>query len=248
MGCTCCSPTLCPHCHIHRESTDGFRTKSYSAILPELRPLDAIFFKSTLISSKFIRWVQAKALGHGEFSHVGIIVDSSLVPVPPPDVVPGQLYVLECTQGMTEADLTARKVITGVQLRRLDAVLKEYSDAKNIPGGLCACAHLKDNPLYCGQPARVAKVQETVKNYYSEVIHKNYEWANIYHLLLTIMKNPVKHRTDQTFFCSELVAAVYQKIDLFPAELDCETIAPVEVLCNGMKVTPEFEDPIVITK
>ncbi len=110
-----------------------------------------------------------------------------------------------------------------------------------------AWARLINNPLY--QPgANKAQIAKNLTEFYDQTIGKDYEYRNLHHLLLAVMKNPVEHAPDDTYFCSELVAGAYQRLGLFPAELDDETIAPVELLCNGMKVTPKFEDPIVITK
>ncbi len=248
MGCAICSSAVCPYCHIHRDDTEDFPRAPYSVLLPEIRPLDIIFFRSTTITSKLIRKVQSVALGHGEFSHVGVILDCSLIPVPPPDVVPGEFYVLECTAGHVAPDVTWKKVMTGVQLRRLRDVVEEYTNESLIAGGQAAWARLRDNPLYSGDKDKVRTVQSSMRSYYNDAIHRTYEFLHFTHMLLTVMDKPFPHRVDDTYFCSELVAAIYQKVGLYPAELDCETIAPIEFLCNNMPVAPRFERPIIITK
>ncbi len=248
MGCVLCSGAVCPYCHTHRDEIDLFPISPYSSLLPEIRPLDLIFFRSELITSRFLRKAQSVTLGHGEFSHVGIIMDCSVLPVPPPDVVPGELYILECTTGHLTPDVTWKKVMMGVQLRRFRDVLAEYTNDAVMPEGHVAWTRLKDNPLYSSDRAKVQRTQETLRSYYNDVIHRSYEVLHFTHMLLAVIDKPFKHRIDDTFFCSELVAAVYQRIGLYPPQLDCETIAPADFLCTDAPVAPRFEPPVVINK
>ncbi len=248
MGCFIGRPTVCPFCNIHRDNVTDFKTSSYKDLVKNIRPLDVIFFRSSTKTSELIRMGESAALGHGEFSHVAVVLDSTTVPEGTPGVEPEKLYVFEATTGHIAKDVSKDSVFVGVQLRRLEDVLMEYSTSTVLKDGVAAWSRLKDNPLFSADAATKADaVKDKVKKYYELTIHKDYEFANAHHMLLTIMKHPLKHRTDNTYFCSELVAGVFQQAGLFPAELDCETIAPSEVLCNGMKVTPKFEEPVVIS-
>eukprot|EP01022_Parablepharisma_sp_SALTPOND_P000402 TRINITY_DN1019_c0_g1_i2.p2 TRINITY_DN1019_c0_g1~~TRINITY_DN1019_c0_g1_i2.p2 ORF type:complete len:343 (-),score=9.99 TRINITY_DN1019_c0_g1_i2:1313-2341(-) len=242
--CFCGNPPECPRCHIARLGVETFPTASRSSIIANIRPLDCLFFSSGSCSSGWIRRIQANVLGHGEFSHAAVVVDASIMPIkegkqPAPT---GKLYVLEATRGITAPDTELEAIVTGVQIRDLEKVLDEYEHMKQ---GVVAWCKLKDNPLD-GPNAR--KIGQDLNQYYEKIIHKSYEFGNLHHMLLTIAEKPFKHATDNTYFCSELVAGVYQKAGLFEPKLDIETVAPVEIMCNAFKVSPKFDTPVVITK
>ncbi len=242
----CCGPTRkCKYCGKTRTTLSEFQHQPLPVVFQKIRPLDCMLFKCGSCSSAFIRRVQGRALGHGEFSHCGIVVDASLMPIlkdgrPAP---PNKLYLLEATQGVTAPDSATGKVMTGVQVRDLAEVIEEY---RHTSGGAVAWLPLKDNPLFSDSPIS-NEIPFILARYYHDIIHKDYEYAHLSHLLLAVSDRPFKHATDQTYFCSELVAAVYQRIKLFEEKLDCETIAPVEFLCNGLIKAPRFEQPVVIT-
>ncbi len=148
MGCGICTRTVCPFCKTPCPSADKYARRPREELYDQMRPLDLIFTCSDELSSKVIRSIQAGALGHGEFSHVGILVDDSLIPFQQKEgkTTPGQLYFFECGDGKTLPDLVSGKVMTGVQIRELKAVFGEHDGViilrltsridKRIGGGL----------------------------------------------------------------------------------------------------------------
>jgi len=241
MGCGCSART-CPICGRVSISTDGFVRKRKSEVFNKIQPLDTIFFRTSQIDSAIIRKVQGSALGHGEFSHVAIVVNSSIMPIIElgGKIIPGKLYVLETTLDKTTPDVITGKYMTGVQVRELSSLIDEYS---KFPGAIVAWGKLKNNPLL-ERPSDLCQLAVKLTEYYFKVLHKSYELS--LHLFLAVLANPTKQAEDDTYFCSELVAGVYQAAGLFPPLLDSETIAPVELLCNTQAISPRFEQPIVL--
>jgi len=111
--------------------------------------LDILFFRSTCITSHIIAAASSLSTGVGEFSHVGLVVDSTVMPFIK-DMKPGTLYVWESTvssQG-EPLDIERKVPVSGTQIRELDAVVNNYYHAQSgVP--LVAFSKLKDeyNPL-----------------------------------------------------------------------------------------------------
>jgi len=241
---SCCNIQPCKICGKVRTDCNGFEKKSYTEVIDKIQPLDILLTRTNEASSIFIRSAQARLLGHGEFSHVGIVVDSTIMPIVEAGkgMIPGKKYFYECTMDQNVVDVVSGKLRKGVQVKELGAFFEGYM---KFPGAVIVWAKLKDNPLYA-TPSKLPEIVPKTTAFYNNTIHKDYEIRNLHHLLVAVMQNAPDHQPDQTYFCSELVAGVFQACGLFPACLDCETIAPVELLCNNVSKSPKFYDPIVV--
>ncbi len=251
MGCLSSREAIeqseCPYCHLHREGTNTFKRQPLSSAYSQIRPLDCIFFRADNPTSSALRKVQASAFGHGEFSHVGVVFGTTILPNL--NLPTEELYVLEyVTSDPRVPDAVSGKAEIGVQLRRLRDVIALYNGDPTIPGGQAAWLRLKDNPLL-ETDEKSSQISSALKSYYDRVIHKQFDAKSPQHRgLMTVKSHPYLHSTDGVYPCAELAAGVYQLAGLLQGEMDCETIAPVELLCNGMRPSPMFEEPVVITK
>lgn len=123
----------------------------YSEIQNKFTPLDLLFFRGTEILSNTISVLEAKMNGNGDFSHVGVLINSELIPTVP-QLKPGRWYVWESTISSTSVlieNLTDGAVnvengrgTIGVQIRDLEEVIGYYTK----DGGKVAWGQLLNNP------------------------------------------------------------------------------------------------------
>lgn len=244
MGCLPTTDARCKICGKSTNSIEHYKRLPMLEVLQQIKPLDILLMRTSETSSAIIRTAQLKTIGHGEFSHVGIVVDSSIMPIVEKDgqTYPNKLYFFECTMDDNVKDVISGEMRKGVQVRDLKDYMIGYG---KLPGAVISWAKLKDNPLFAS-PSKLPEIAPKLNEFFKKTIHKDYELSNLHHLLIAIMDGPVKHEPDKTYFCSELVSGVFQACGLFPEYLDIETIAPSELLCNCERIRPKFEDPVVV--
>jgi hypothetical protein len=185
----------------------------------KIRPLDTLVFKGNDFVSTSITKIEKIAFGNGDWSHVGLVVTTDLIPIK--NGVKGKLYVWESTMSGRLTDgvynVETGKSKFGVQIRSLDEILA--SNTCKI--GWC---RLRKNPW------KKPEVQHQLKLFKKKYGKASYEYS-FFPLLKTIFSCiPKSKSTNHRFFCSELVATIYQLIGLIPSNVDPEQIAPVELL------------------
>ena len=120
--------------------------KRWDDLVKLITPLDLVLFAGKDIVSSTIRNLQDKKLTIGNFSHVGVIVSSFVLPHVK-ELQPGEWYVWESTSSLrlpgfeNEVPDVFGKHKLGVQIRNLKQVLEIYN-------GDIYIAKIKNNPLY----------------------------------------------------------------------------------------------------
>ena len=120
--------------------------KRWDDLVKLITPLDLVLFAGKDIVSSTIRNLQDKKLTIGNFSHVGVIVSSFVLPHIK-ELQPGEWYVWESTSSLrlpgfeNEVPDIFGKHKLGVQIRNLKQVLEVYN-------GDIYIAKVKNNPLY----------------------------------------------------------------------------------------------------
>lgn len=241
-----------------------------------VQPLDIVFFrggesslKSSIISSSSIieaamsavsttiMEVQRKTLGIGTFSHVGIIIDSTLMPQLGLDE--DRFYILESTYGTHS---NGKKII-GVQIRDFDYVVSSYyaeSPTSALPR--IVIGKLEENPYVINSDFCRRELYNVVNKYVSA----RYDF-NLLTLLSTVIpvlrpfrkkfrlvvegmhkifKAKVLRDEIDAQFCSELVARVLMACGVMTS-LDPETVAPVDFLPQGRHPIVSSTYPVYTT-
>lgn len=120
--------------------------KRWDDLVKLITPLDLVLFAGKDLVSSTIRNLQDKKLTIGNFSHVGVIVSSFVLPHVK-ELQPGEWYVWESTSSLrlpgfeNEVPDVFGKHKLGVQIRNLKQVLEIYN-------GDIYIAKIKNNPLY----------------------------------------------------------------------------------------------------
>lgn len=213
--------------------------KTYEEIKETLQPFDLVFFRGADFVSKSIRNLQKLNHTTGEFSHVGMVISSDILPCIK-NSRPGQWFIWESTMsgelndGIPDAE--TGEGYFGTQFRSLDAVVAAYS--KN-PATEVAFASLLNNPIHrkADESAdvysfRIQNLQKQLRDTYEQFNHRIYD-ANLVNLIATIVpfcRCLRNCRRNESFFCSELVSIIYKKIGIFPWYLNEEDITPETLL------------------
>jgi hypothetical protein len=218
-----------------------YKKRKFFRIKNKIKPLDLICFRGDDFVSESISKMQEKMLGNGDWTHVGIVITTDIIPIK--NGVPGQLYVWESTMsGIDGVNSTeSGRAKFGVQIRDLEKVLKAY--VKNDTTKMAWCK-LKKNPLD-GENSK--QVKYDLEEFHKKHGNDNYDYT-VLPLLKTIFPCLGKYfKTKNNFFCSELVATIYSKTGILPADLDPEKIAPVELLgYSNDGIKDIVNDPIIL--
>jgi hypothetical protein len=200
-----------------------------------IRPFDLILFRGADFISDSIRKLQKIASTKGEFSHVGIVVNTDILPNIK-NAVPGKWYIWESTMSgkLNDGinDVETGEAFFGTQIRSLDEIIEKYS--KN-PKTKISFAQLSNNPILKKQNEseelyqyRLSILKRNIQDVYNQYNHRRYD-ANLINLLSTILpfcRWLRNCRRNESFFCSELVAIIYKKIDILPWYINEEDITP----------------------
>ena len=126
---------------------------SYEDIRQNIKPFDLIAFRGGDLASRLINVLEKYEVGHGEFTHVGMVVTSDILPLCNITVdettkeiklIPGKLYLYQSTftynvpyisDGMI--DVTTGRGFFGVQLCDLEEVIPVYIINKTTKVAYC---------------------------------------------------------------------------------------------------------------
>lgn len=234
----------------------------FSEIKNKVKPLDLIVFRGSEFVSDTISLMQKLVFGNGDWSHCGIVITSDIIPIK--NAVPGKLYIWESTMsgkllGDGVNNVETDKATFGVQIRDLESVINNYD---NAPDTKIGWAPLINNPLLQlpGEKddtyfERKDKVIKLISDFDTKIGNATYDY-NIMNLISTLMpccsslSRNIFGNSDK-YFCSELVANVYQMIGVIDKKIDPENVAPETLLGNNTIIitsSPVKCPPLVITR
>ena len=146
--------------------------KKWHEVVTLITPFDLVLFSGEDFISSTIKKLENKKLKCGEFSHVGIVVNSLVLPHIP-ELLPNEFYVWESTSSlnipgrpMEVPDIFGKNKL-GVQIRHLKSVFEHYQ-------GQVYIGKLIQNPLYSicplknieNKPVKPIEVKVEPKNYF----------------------------------------------------------------------------------
>jgi len=234
-----------------------------------IQPIDVILFRGIDPVSKAISFVQAKKLGHGDFSHAGMAVTREALDLP--FLEPGRVYVWESTLSAPAGfwarftdkipDVETKGLRFGVQLRDLEAVIAGYS---SNGGKVAWCA-------FRGKRPPLEDVRRILLDLHAEYGDATYPVGNlkVFSVVFPALR-PIRDRLGRTYdqlahyrnalrkrisiqrrfkdvehhmFCSEWVATVYKRLKIDTGrDFDPKLVTPVHPLTN-----PEmFAEPVYL--
>lgn len=200
--------------------------QKYSVLSNQIKPFDLIVFRGSDIVSDTISFVENQMLGCGEWTHVGMIVTTDIMPIK--NGVKDRLYILESTMsgslGDGVNDIEKNKGTFGVQIRDFEDVVNKYDKHPDTRIGWCK---LIKNPY--DNKDDLNRLKELCHIWYTRYIGITYDY-NPCNLFSTVIPCLCNSNSTNKMFCSELVTSFYQILGLLPKEIKCEHIAPQELL------------------
>ncbi|HXK21651.1 MAG TPA: hypothetical protein VMS55_03125 [Myxococcota bacterium] len=233
-----------------------------------IRPLDVILFRGVDFVSRAICFMEAKALGRGDYSHAGLAITREVLDLP--FLEPGRIYVWESTFSAPAGffarftdkapDLETHGVRFGVQIRDLDLVVPGYAAS----GGEVAWCALRGTrpPIEAVRPHLHALHQEYGHVPYTRNVldlfgvvypalrpardHLARMEDRLAHFLNEVLPRARIHvrleDSEHHLFCSEWVGIVYKRLGLTPSTANPHQAAPVSPLLH-----PElFAEPVIL--
>jgi len=219
--------------------------------LAGIQPLDLIFFRGHDFISRLVLRAEAH-LGCDRFSHVGLVVTSEILPNIP-ELESGKLYLWESTSTDKRdpvTDVEDGKRHFGVQIRPLEDAVKVYSE-----GGEVTWGRLRNNPWT--DITRRNEIRKVLSDIHEQFGRRTYE-ANVLSLLAVVFPwlRKARDAVDTVIidgyklfrswsstligppdvpvagwlFCSELIAIVYQNLNVLDKGQDVRNMAPADFL------------------
>lgn len=194
-----------------------------------IEPLDIIFFQGSVFVSDIIMFAEDITFGNGEWSHVGIVVNTDIIPIH--NGKPNTLYILESTKSDNQdPNIETDKPFYGVQFRELHSVVDDYIKA----GGKVGIGKLIQNPYL--QHDKLDFIKEKFEYVRTHLIGKTYDFIDLFvpalpqRFMQFICPWFFKKDNEKCIFCSELVFRILQLLDLYPADDNAKFFAPVELI------------------
>lgn len=238
---------------------------NYKNISTEFQPLDLILFSGTDFVSNGIKFIEKIANGQGDFSHVGLLINSEIAT----DLLvlqPNKWYVWESTFSAIDGPLerfsdNVPNILTGkgkfgVQIRDFEEIVEKY------PGKI-AWGRLLNNP-YLHSPENTRKIIIELLNKYKDSSY-DYDCLDLLATVIPFLRKPrnfFNKYADEFFvnwnisdppgswlFCSELAGLVYKELGLI-GDLDPSNITPQDFVFgdpDGLKSIIQ-KPPIYILK
>lgn len=230
-------------------------------VLDKIRPLDLILFSGNTLISKTIKMAEKKKYGIGNVSHIGLIIDHSLIPSIK-QMSKYNLYIWESTSSKCRNNRLKdifNKSRFGVQIRNLEEVISCYIHS----GGRVFWGKLKNNPMKIqdhesedNYKNRIYKIISKMEMIYLNYGKSSYNLsiidlaASIYPWMrpLRSLKNYIQRKTKKSkpvpLFCSEFVAIIYKELGIIEG-IETENIVPVDFLGITEKGIPLILKKIV---
>jgi len=251
--------------------------RCYWEVAPLMSPFDLLLFRGTDFVSGAIRVLSRATTGNGDFSHVGIVVCSELFPHIPElkpgrwyiwestFAARSESRLARFSDGVES--VSGRSF--GVQIRDLEDVVNSYTSN----GGRVAWASLKNNPW--GDSSKRPRLTRLATQLHRSLGHRRYDF-NFLTLLAAIFPFLRKPRDkvrkiinggetilvsaglraesggsrgfpNDWLFCSELVAIIYQHLNIIPESFNPSEVIPVDFLGVDADGLPRLvQEPILL--
>jgi len=207
----------------------------YESIKSQIRPFDVIFFKGYTVFSDMICLLERygnKIPNSGEFSHVGLVVTSDILKNE--KIKEGKLYLLEsiiggfCEYGVWDIN---NKCVVGVQIRELDTLILACDKPNNT---IIAWGKLQNNPI---DTVPLTELQSKFGDFYDKYYKSCYD-VNPVSLLGSVFpfwrrfrsKMEKFCKTNNWFFCSELVALAFKQFNIYPETVNEKDVLPRDII------------------
>lgn len=210
----------------------------YDQVKSKFRPLDLVACRGDGLISDAISIAQKEKLGDGRWSHVGLLVNTEMMP----GILNGKKdkwYIWESTSLNEAVDVESKQTVTGVQIRDFEEVCKEYYKFQDTE---VAVFRLVDNPCQRVQGesdeafgARKQALRIKLAKAHQKYHGRPYDFSGT---LPAFFKCLRKYRDDNfaidkfheyAMFCSELVASVYKDLSLLPDTVNVENVVPEDL-------------------
>jgi hypothetical protein len=217
--------------------------------LAQVEPLDLIVFHGGDFVSELIDYAETKSRGLGQATHVGMAITKELCPAIKTDS--GQMLVIESTMSGPLNDgvpnVENGKATFGVQIRDLRLDVTSYLENPKANVGVCKLLHNPSSNLRDGRQKKL--LIKKLNKIYREFDGQTYNFGLI-DLLATVIPCLRKVRdlddavvdrathSQNWMFCSELVARIYQILELLPKDFDYKDATPVDFI----PYTPEIHE------
>jgi hypothetical protein len=234
-------------------------------VMERIRPLDLILFSGNTIFSKTIKMVEKKKYGIGNISHIGMIVDKSILPHIK-QINNYKFYIWESTSskctisGRHKLKDIYNKSRFGVQIRDLEQVISCYIHS----GGRVFWGKLKNNPTKILNDETENEYQERIQNLITkmkmidDVFGKSsynlslidlgasvYSWLRPFRKLKNYIQQKNNKNKPCPLFCSEFIAIIYKEIGIIDSDVEPQNIVPVDFLGVTEKGIPLMLKKIV---
>lgn len=208
-------------------------------IKDSIRPLDIVFFRGSDFVSDFISWSQKASIKSSkkfvleskyDFSHCGIVITKEIIDHP--NMIEGRLYVLESTaSGILGNNVKSidGKTLVGVQIRDLEALVPAYRSSKKAK---VAIGTLKTHPF---NTIGHKEVRNIFQKFFTYVDGKYYDadpivLGSAVCFRARKLKEKLRKGGDQFFFCSELIAELYKRLEMINEKTNVEYCVPMDFL------------------
>lgn len=221
---------------------------SFTSVKSLVRSFDIIAFKGGNLVSSLISTFEELETGHGEFSHVGMVITNEILECIHTEdtyfkLKKGVLYIIESTRSAEGSipDIATGNFKFGVQLRELESVIKCYLSHPNSKVAWCK---LKDNPI----DAKIHMLKTKFSKVFHSIYGKNYDMSLIAlasamfpslrsirtardELCTLIYEKCGLKMSDSPSewqFCSEIIAEIYKEFGVWGDECNPKDVLPVD--------------------
>jgi hypothetical protein len=221
----------------------------------EIEPLDIVFFKGGDFVSDFIRFNSQIEIGINNWSHIGIVVSTDLLPIK--NGKPGKLYLWESILSGKLCDgvynIETNDSFFGTQIRSLKRILSVNKGNKKVNIGV---GKLKNNP-YKKQDGesdqdynlRFKLLKQKLLYLYHTYnnVRFQYNCIRLFNTMYDIFDPCISKNNTERLFCSQLVALILNELEVIKVD-DTAKVIPADLLSDQSETGNIIDKIIVIQK
>lgn len=219
-------------CCVPSRVVSSFSSDTFSKASASFRPLDLVAFKGTGLLSTAVSISQDVVLGKGggAWTHVGILVNSDLMPKLK-NAKPGHWYVWESTSLADTADIESMSMKLGVQIRNLEDVCKAYG---MVNGTRCSVFKLTHNPWVAAGDNAVAReaIRALIERMHISLSGRPFDFTGGVPALCPCIRKVRDENIvlaslhDYAMYNAELVAQVYCALGITANNINTANVVP----------------------